>query len=445
MKLAKYAPRGALALAPEAFGDMFAERSPEPSPVPGDAAVVSIRGPLMKDADLFFDSYSGIRARVTEALARRPSALVLAINSPGGLVAGCFETARAIRAAADAAGVPMVAYVDGQATSAAYAMACCASRIVAPASALLGSIGVIQPLVDATGADAQQGLRVEFVTSGARKADGQSSAPITDDTREAVRGIVMAQARIFFELVSEYRGLSVEDVEALQARVMVASDAVSIGLCDEVADLDSLLATLASAGTENEETPMTIKAATEMLKALAMGDDEEQKAMATRMLAAMEGEEDDEEDKEASAEFGEEDKEDDKEEAKSTAIDGEGRALAEIAQLRAEMALERDTVKRDALIKSRPDLDAKALAYCKARNAKEVAAFLDLLPKSIGAAEMAAAAGTIATVQGPGQGERRASPEAVAAIAALAGRTKVTYGVKNVGNTQYFGVPVDAS
>ena len=90
----------ALALLPSALGaDYVSPVAIPPNRRIGTTAIVSVRGPLAHHRDPFFDSYEAVRGRVADAIAARPSMVVLDIDSPGGLVAGMLETSDALRSA----------------------------------------------------------------------------------------------------------------------------------------------------------------------------------------------------------------------------------------------------------------------------------------------------------------------------------------------------------
>jgi signal peptide peptidase SppA len=241
-----FTPRGPIALCPEAYGGIFTDASALANTTSDDVIVVSIRGPLMNHEEWWYDSYESIKQRVCAALEARPRAVVLSIDSPGGLVSGCFETASDIRTFADVAGVPLHAYVNGQATSAAYALASICDSITCPEAGTVGSIGVITGLLDVTKNDAAYGYRFAFISSGERKTDGQPHVALTDAAVKATQARVDELAEVFFKHVSAERGLSVESIRALQAGLLTGASAKSIGLVDAVGSLDQLIARLAN-------------------------------------------------------------------------------------------------------------------------------------------------------------------------------------------------------
>src|ERR1700729_364477 len=76
----------------------------------GQVAIVHVRGALSHFATPMGDSYQAIVSRVVAALADLPKAIVLRIESPGGVVAGLNESVRQLRKLTQ--GTRFIAYVD---------------------------------------------------------------------------------------------------------------------------------------------------------------------------------------------------------------------------------------------------------------------------------------------------------------------------------------------
>jgi ClpP class serine protease len=233
----------------------------------GTVAVVAIRGSLDHHSGHGRDSYEAILERVrcaftgedvTAAARQRsywdedvvvpepspPSAVVLRIDSPGGVVSGLNQTVFALRAMAKRAGIPLIAYADEMAASAAYALACSGEEIVIPPAGVAGSVGVISTMFDQVAADAKMGLRFVTLTSGARKADGHPHVPISDAAQAAELRRVEKLARQFYKLVAAVRPLSVKDLEGLEAGIFLGKEAVRAGLADAVMSWGDFIATL---------------------------------------------------------------------------------------------------------------------------------------------------------------------------------------------------------
>src|SRR5690606_16232793 len=180
------------------------------------------------------------------------------------------------------------AYVDGTATSAAYALATAAGHIAAPPSAQIGSIGVLRPLVDASRQAEMFGLKFTLVASGARKADGAPEVPTSDEAIAEAQRQVNELAEMFFALVAEHRGVSADEVRALEAGIVHGAEAKRRGLIDEVTTLDALLASITS-GAANEDDMDEEEKARKALQAILDDEDadEKSKARARKALAAM--------------------------------------------------------------------------------------------------------------------------------------------------------------
>jgi signal peptide peptidase SppA len=155
-------------------------------------ATVSISGPIIRKPDIFARVLMGatdseeIGAAIQEA-ASRPDikAVFLDIDSPGGTVAGTPEIAAAVSALDQKK--PVYAFSSGLMASAAYWIASQARAIYATPSAQVGSIGVVQAVVDRSAAINAAGIKVEVFSVGKYKAMGAPGTPLTDDQRELIQ------------------------------------------------------------------------------------------------------------------------------------------------------------------------------------------------------------------------------------------------------------------
>ena len=465
----RFAPSGPLAILPEAFLGLFDQASDPAAEIEDGVAVVNVHGPLMLRSSWWFDSYQSIRDRVAAAIDAGAEKVVLDIDSPGGLAAGCCECARALRAMAEEADIELEAFVSGYATSAAYAIATAASKIGVTPSATLGSIGVIGGLRDMTKLYDEVGIRHEVITSGARKADGHPAKPIDDEMIAAARVQVDGLAAEFFQLVADHGWVSSPaDAQALQAGVVLGKPAVELGLATEVTTLEQMIA--AGAAEEEEESPMEENETTEAqartaLEAMAESDDPEERQRALAALRAMDDDEeseeeseeeqateDDEESEDDSDEEGaeggdDEESEDDSDEEEASLLQ---RAIqAEVRAHKAEKRAARTkrANKKERLIASRKDLTPGFKALLKKASYKEVKAALAQLdgkaPKPVPAKRRAAAELAATGTRGAGQGSGRASrlsPDAKAELDARMGLTKTVSTVENTPFKQRFGV-----
>jgi ClpP class serine protease len=392
MKREKFAPSDVCAIDKRALGEFFSAAGGQDTGLRDGVAIVNVRGPLMHHCESFFDSYDAIKMRVQSALVQKPKAVVLSIDSPGGLVSGCFDTANEIAACCAAAGVPLYAYIDGQACSAAYALACVADVVVIPPSAEAGSIGCVAEMCSTAKIESAMGIDRRIITSGDRKADGNPGQPIADEAVAALTGKVMQLAGIFFDHVCSHRPMKIADLVAMQAGVVIGASAVPM-LADYVMGEDEMLAAIAAgkfaaptaAGTtENtmaeqktgakaegdEEKKNPFAKAKESyrasLQAIADDDkaDEKDRESAKAELAAM----DEDEKPEASAEHEEPDGDEPKEKAIAAIV---AKALAPVVQRldareasEAKAQAKAESEERARLIASRADFDAATQTMC---------------------------------------------------------------------------------
>lgn len=460
-RAARYEPRGDRPLAFHAASLMLAfgaADTSEPFEIIGNAAVVSIAGPLVHAGGpfCFFDSYDAIVARVSAALKSDASFVVLKFDSPGGDAMGCMEAARAIRALGRAAEKKIYAFADGMLASAAYALACAADAIYTPEAALVGSVGVLQTLVDVTRADAMQGLKFDLVASGARKLDSNPHVAVSEATLAEVQSKVDGLAGLFFELVEELRGVKASAVKALEANTFLGREAVANGLADGVMSFSELIAMGATGDVVKPkaqaapESEMDKKEMRAWLAKMAEGTGEEAEKAKAALKCLDESdapppkdEKKDppaEEKKEAKAEFPpppakDEKKDDDDTKAAVT-------ALAEVRQLKAERAREVEDRTRAELFARRPDFseqERKTLAKVSLDLLREA---VETWPKIVGLVSHEA---TVRGTQGKNQGDESARvaqlpPAEAQAMAERMGLSASTATVRRDGNTMTFPV-----
>jgi signal peptide peptidase SppA len=213
-------------------------------------AVLAVEGPLFRYANILTDisGASSVQVLATDLQAAldNPNVkqIVLNVNSPGGQIDGIQELADQIREASKAK--PVTAYIDGLAASAGYWLAAAAPKIVTAESSLLGSIGVVASLRDNRAAQEKQGVKnYEIVSS---KSPYKRPDPATDEGRSQILETVDALADIFIGRVAAFRGFSTAKVERDfgQGKTMVAKAAVTVGMADEVASFEPLVARLAA-------------------------------------------------------------------------------------------------------------------------------------------------------------------------------------------------------
>jgi capsid assembly protease len=173
-------------------------------------------------------------------------AIVLDVDSPGGLVDQIPETAAQIRAVK--AQKPVVAVANTQADSAAYWLASQADEIVVTPSGEVGSIGVYNLHRDLSGAHAMQGVVPTLISAGKYKVEGNPYQALDDGARDAIQSDVDDYYGMFTADVARGRGVDQSDVQNGygEGRSLHAKQAVRAGLADRVDTLESTVRRVAS-------------------------------------------------------------------------------------------------------------------------------------------------------------------------------------------------------
>lgn len=240
-------------------------------------AIIPVVGPVFRYANLFTE-ISG--ATSTQVLATdlqaalddpKISAIILNIDSPGGVAAGINELADQIHAARDRKRI--VAYIGGTGASAAYWIASAASEIVIDETALAGSIGVVVEAV--VGGEEGNGRKRYQIVS--RNAPNKRVDLSTEKGRAKVGETVDAMGDVFVAKVARNLGVEPERVPEMGdfGGLRVGAAAVESGLAHRLGSLETLITELAKpAATQPRKYNMTTVSSTaELREALAAGTD----------------------------------------------------------------------------------------------------------------------------------------------------------------------------
>lgn len=244
----------------ESYGFDPAQAHGKPFVYENGLAVIPVQGALLNkfsESWGFVTGYNFIRDQMSAALADpQVKAIVFDVNSPGGSVAGCAETADMIAGSTK----PTIASVDDQCCSAAYYLASQADHVAASPSSEVGSIGVVMRHMDVSKALEAQGIDVTFIYAGAHKVDGNPFEPLTPAVKADFQAKVDASYDTFVAAVARGRGADEQAVRDTEARIYDAKDALEIGLIDAVQNpADAVQAFTVDAIDEPKETFMSIK------------------------------------------------------------------------------------------------------------------------------------------------------------------------------------------
>ncbi|GAB4279493.1 MAG: signal peptide peptidase SppA [Deferrisomatales bacterium] len=160
-------------------------------------------------------------------------AVVLRVESPGGVVAPAQEIHDAVRRVAEAK--PVVASMGAVAASGGYYVSAPCTRIVANPGTATGSIGVILQFQQVHLLFDKLGLRTQVVKSGPFKDAGSPFREMTDPERRVFQDLIDDLFDQFVDAVVRGRHLDREAVLALaDGRVYSGRQAQELGLVDEL-------------------------------------------------------------------------------------------------------------------------------------------------------------------------------------------------------------------
>ena len=204
-----------------------------PVVTPGGVAVIQIDDVLVNSGKYGL-KYGFIRSQIQAALDDpKISAILLDVDSPGGMVSGCQELAAFISEAA--AKKPMAAFTSSLMASAAYWIGSATGRVFCTETASVGSIGVIMTLVDCSKMLEDFGIRINVIASGKFKAAGHPAMQLSDEARAYFQTHAGNIHAVFRREVAKAMGLDESKSETWgDAQIFLGADAVNVGLATAV-------------------------------------------------------------------------------------------------------------------------------------------------------------------------------------------------------------------
>ena len=217
-------------------------------------AKVSIANVIESDRQPWFEQ---LRKVLT---APNVKGLVLVLNSPGGVV-HVAEAAHSLLQRIHANGVPIIAVVESQATSAAYLLASAADSIVANETSIIGSIGVkssitiFKEMLDKVGVT----VNTSGVGQSLTEIPFSGISPFTkkyldltgNDSYDWFKDAVMFNRHYKEDQIDKVVG----------GKIFTGSESIKLGLIDHIGDLQSAYSLLASFFS-NKALPVVIDYAT---------------------------------------------------------------------------------------------------------------------------------------------------------------------------------------
>lgn len=171
------------------------------------------------------------------------SAIMLHLDTPGGVSTGIPETSDLVRSVNEIK--PVAAFSDSLTASAGYWTISNSRGIYATQSADLGSIGVYCAIVDYVGWCRKNGIAVDVIKDGTYKAAGYPGTSITPEQRALIEADVMDISALFKGSVRAGRD-GVSD-DTMQGQCFRGPHAVAARLADAIVpDLEAAMEDLAT-------------------------------------------------------------------------------------------------------------------------------------------------------------------------------------------------------
>jgi len=161
-------------------------------------------------------------------------AIVLNIDSPGGVLSGVADFAALVKSIDK----PVYAFAQ-KALSAAYWIAASTNKIILTPTGVSGSIGVILSVIKQTG----DSNVIDIVSS---QSENKNIDPTSDAGKAQLQKLVDDQANVFVSTMAEYRDTTIEKVLSDFGRgaVFAADESKNRGMVDNVQPLPTFLSSL---------------------------------------------------------------------------------------------------------------------------------------------------------------------------------------------------------
>ena len=214
-------------------------------PVGDKIAVIPLSGAITAGGSSLFYGSAITPGLVREQLNRAEKditvkAIVLRIESPGGVVAPCQEILVEIEKVKQTK--PVVVSMGNTAASGGYYISAKADKIVALPGTLTGSIGVISQIPNVKGLYDKLGIEMQTFKGGKYKDMYSGFRELTPEEKEIMQQMVDNYYEQFVEVVAEGRGLSKEQVRSLATgQLYTGAEAKELGLVDELGGLDTAI------------------------------------------------------------------------------------------------------------------------------------------------------------------------------------------------------------
>ncbi|CAG2534876.1 protease-4 [Maribacter dokdonensis] len=171
-------------------------------------------------------------------------AIVLRVNSPGGSALTSDIIWREVELAKKVK--PVIVSMGNVAASGGYYIAAGANKIFAEPTTITGSIGVFGTVPNLTELADNVGINAEQVGTNKNAVEYSLFEPMQESFKNQVQESIEETYETFLRRVSQGRGMTMAQVDSVaQGRVWSGTEALEIGLVDELGNLDDAISAAA--------------------------------------------------------------------------------------------------------------------------------------------------------------------------------------------------------
>ena len=185
----------------------------------------------------------GLEPVLVKAFAKKPVAVALAINCPGGSPVQSALIASRIRALAAEKNIPVYAFCEDVAASGGYWLACAADEIYADENSIVGSIGVIAGGFGFPKVLAKLGVERRVHTAGLSKSTNDPFKPEKAEDVKKLKSILDEMHESFKNLVRTRRAgkLKAKESDLFNGAYWTGVRAEKLGLVDGLGHITPIL------------------------------------------------------------------------------------------------------------------------------------------------------------------------------------------------------------
>lgn len=187
-------------------------------------------------------SLSGVATGLKKAFAMRGPAVAIVVNSPGGSPAQSSLIYARIRALAEEHDKTVITFVEDVAASGGYWIAVAGDEIVADATSIVGSIGVVSAGFGFTELLEKIGVERRIYTTGENKVILDPFTPEKEHDIAILKGIQTDIQKAFVSVVTSRRGEKLaDDPDLFTGRFWTGTAAQRLGLVDGLGEVRNVL------------------------------------------------------------------------------------------------------------------------------------------------------------------------------------------------------------